>query len=94
MGFAGAGAADEDGVAPGVEEGAGGEFAHLVGIDRRIDKDERVEVLEDGEPGTADPIADRAGLAVGVHEARTSLSCLGRTKPSGSHPFTLTIHQF
>jgi hypothetical protein len=35
MGFAGAGAADEDGVAPGVEEGAGGKLADQAFIDRR-----------------------------------------------------------
>src|ERR1035441_5439871 len=59
-----AGAADEDRVAPGVEESAGGEFAHLALIDRRIGEDERVQVLEDGELGPAHTVADRAGLAV------------------------------
>ncbi len=58
MGLAGAGAADEDGVALGVEEGTGGEFAHQAGVDWGVGKDELVEVLEDGEPGTADAIAD------------------------------------
>ena len=69
MGFAGAGAADEDGVALGVEEGAGGEFAHLAFIDRRVGEDEAVEILQDRELGAADPIADRAGLAVGAFGA-------------------------
>jgi hypothetical protein len=31
-------------------------------IDRRIGEDERVEIFEDGELGSADTIADRAGL--------------------------------
>ena len=62
MGFAGAGAADEDGVALGVQEGAGGEFANLPLIDRRVGEDEAVEVFEDRELGPADAIADRSGL--------------------------------
>jgi hypothetical protein len=49
MGFAGAGSADEDRIALGVEEGAGGEFANLSFIDRRIGEDELVEIFEDGE---------------------------------------------
>jgi hypothetical protein len=36
VGFAGARAADEDRVALGVEEGAGGEFANLALIDRGV----------------------------------------------------------
>src|SRR5665213_3853228 len=64
MGFAGAGAADEDGVALGVEEGAGGEFAHQSLIDRGISEDELVEILEHRELGASDAIADRAGLPV------------------------------
>ena len=36
MSFARAGTADEDGVALGVQEGAGGQFAHLALVDRRI----------------------------------------------------------
>ena len=66
MGFAGAGAADEDGVALGVEEGAGGELAHLALIDRRIGEDEPVEVLEHRELGAGDAIADRSRLSVGA----------------------------
>src|SRR5271163_4872905 len=66
MGFAGAGSADEDRIALGVEEGAGGEFAHLALINRRIGEDELVEVFEDWELGSADAIADRAGLPVGA----------------------------
>ena len=66
MGFAGAGSADEDRVALGVEEDAGGEFANLALIDRRIGEDELVEVLEDRELGAADAIADRARLPVGA----------------------------
>src|SRR5258708_36074836 len=66
MGFSGAGAADEDGIALGVEEGAGGELANLPFIDRRIGEDELVDVLEDPELGSADAIADRAGLPVGA----------------------------
>ena len=66
MGFAGAGAADEDRVALGVQEGAGGKFAHLALIDRRVGEDELVEVFEDREPGAADAIADRSGLPVGA----------------------------
>src|SRR5665213_1383867 len=64
MGFAGAGAADEDSIALDVEEGAGGEFAQLALVDRGFGEDERVEVLEDRELGTADAIADREGLTM------------------------------
>ena len=46
MGFAGAGAADEDCIALSVQEGAGGEFANLPFIDRRIGEDERVDIFE------------------------------------------------
>src|SRR5271168_1202105 len=66
MGFARACAADEDRVAFGVEEGAGGEFANLHFIDRRIREDELVDVLEDRELRADDPIADRASLPVGA----------------------------
>jgi hypothetical protein len=66
MGFAGSGAADKDRIALGVEEGAGGEFTNLPLIDRRIGEDERVEIFEDRELGSADTIADRAGLPVGA----------------------------
>jgi hypothetical protein len=52
-----AGAADEDGVALGVEEGTGGEFAHQAGVDRGVGKDELVEVLEDGESGRTGNLA-------------------------------------
>jgi hypothetical protein len=65
MGFAGAGSADEDRIALGVEEGAGGEFANLSFIDWRIGEDELVEIFEDGELGTADAVADRACLPGG-----------------------------
>src|SRR6187455_67780 len=64
MGFAGAGAADEDGIALGVQEGAGGEFANLAFIDRRVAEDKSVEVFEDRELGPADAIADRSRLPV------------------------------
>jgi len=47
MGFTGSGAADEDRIAFGVEEGAGGKFANLPFIDRRIGEDELVEIFED-----------------------------------------------
>jgi hypothetical protein len=66
MGFAGAGAADEDCVAFGVEEGTGGEFSNLPFIDRRIGEDERVDIFEDRELGSADTIADRTSLTVGA----------------------------
>ena len=66
MGFAGAGSADEDCVALGVQEGAGGEFTNLSFIDWRIGEDERVDIFEDRELGPADTIADRAGLPVGA----------------------------
>jgi hypothetical protein len=64
MGFAGAGAADEDRIALGVEEDASGEFAHLPFIDRRIGEDEFIEIFENRKLGSADAIADRAGLPV------------------------------
>ena len=66
MGFARARAADEDRVALGVEEGAGGEFANLAFVDRRVGEDELVDVLEDRELRAGDAIADRAGLPVGA----------------------------
>ena len=66
MGFSGAGSADEDYIALGVEEGSGGEFANLPFIDRSIGEDKLVEILEDRELGSADAIADRAGLPVGA----------------------------
>ncbi len=64
MGFAGAGAADEDSIALGIEEDPGGEFAQLALVDRGFGEDERVEVFEDRELGSADAVADRAGLTV------------------------------
>src|SRR6478735_7525330 len=66
MGFAGAGAPDEDRIALGVKEGAGGEFANLSFIDWRFGEDKLVETFEDGELGTADAVADRACLPVGA----------------------------
>ena len=48
MGFAGAGATDEDRIALGVQESAGGEFAHLSFIDRRVGEDERVDIFRTG----------------------------------------------
>jgi len=48
MGFAGAGSADEDGVALGVQESAGGELANLPFVDWRIGEHELVEILETG----------------------------------------------
>ena len=54
MGFAGAGPADEDRIALGVKEGAGGEFANLPFIDRRIGEGERVDIFEDRELGSSD----------------------------------------
>jgi hypothetical protein len=66
MGFASARAADEDRVALGVEEGAGGEFANLSFIDGRVGEDERVDILGDRELGSGDAIADRSGLPVGA----------------------------
>ena len=66
MGFAGAGSADEDGVALGVQESAGGELANLPFVDWRIGEHELVEILEDGELGPADTIANRARLTVCV----------------------------
>ena len=66
MGFARACAANEDRVAFGVEESAGGEFANLAFIDRRIREDKLVDVLEDRKLRGDDPIADRASLSVGA----------------------------
>src|SRR6185312_10399896 len=65
MGFAGARAADEDGVALGVQEAAGSKLAHLALVDRRVGEDERVEIFEHGEPGAAVAIADGPRLPVG-----------------------------
>src|SRR5258708_32976046 len=66
MGCSGAGGANEDRIALGVEEGAGGELANLPFIDRRIGEDELVDILEDRELGSADAVADRASLPVGA----------------------------
>src|ERR1019366_9969410 len=66
MGFASSGAANEDRVTLGVEEAAGGEFAHQSFIDRRVREDDLVDILETRELGAADTIADRAGLPVGA----------------------------
>jgi hypothetical protein len=57
MGFAGAGAADEDGIALGIQECACGEFTNLAFIDRGIAEDERVQVFENRELGPASPRA-------------------------------------
>src|SRR5665213_3053195 len=62
MRLAGTGDADKDRIALGVQEGAGGEFANLPFIDRRIGEDELFQIFENRELGTADAIADRAGL--------------------------------
>src|SRR6202522_4484689 len=64
MGFARACAADEDRVAFGVEESAGGEFANLAFIDRRIREDELVDVLEDRKLRAYDTRADRWSVSV------------------------------
>src|ERR1700730_9013614 len=88
MGFASAGAADEDCVALGVEEAAGGEFTHQSFIDRRVREDELVDVLENRELGSADTIADRAGLPVGAFapdqpgDQRIDLSAPRKTLPA------------
>ena len=77
MGFAGAGAADEDGVALGIQKRAGGEFRNQSRIDGGVSEDEFIQVLEDRELGAAvdakarqrEAIADRAGLPVGAFGA-------------------------
>ena len=66
MSLARARTADEDRVAFGVEEGAGGEFANLAFVYRRVREDELVDVLEDRELRAGDAIADRACLSVGA----------------------------
>jgi len=53
MGFASARAADEDRVALGVEEAAGGEFTDQSFIDRHVREDELVDILENRELGSA-----------------------------------------
>ena len=77
MGFAGAGTADEDGIALGIQERTGGAFTNQSGIDGGVGEGEFVQVLEDRELGAAvdakarlrDAIADRAGLSVGAFGA-------------------------
>jgi hypothetical protein len=64
MGFAGARAADKDSAALGIKKRAGREFAHLALVDRRVGKDEFVQILQHREFGSADTVADRAGLPV------------------------------
>ena len=66
MGFASARSTDKDRVAFGVEERAGGEFANLTSIDRRVGEDERVYIFEERKLGPGDAIAYRAGLSVGA----------------------------
>src|ERR1700691_1988956 len=66
VGFARARAADEDRVALGVEEGAGGEFANLALIDWSVREDELVDVLEHRKLRAGDAVADRARLPVGA----------------------------
>jgi len=58
--------ADEDGVALGVQESAGGELANLPFVDWRIGEHELVEILEDGNLAPPDTIANRARLTVCV----------------------------
>src|SRR5260370_35126836 len=65
MGFAGAGSADEDSVALGVQEGAGGKLTHLALVNWRVGEGELVEGFQDRELGGGDAIADRPGLAGG-----------------------------
>src|SRR5665213_1811613 len=66
MGFACAGAADEDGVALGVQEGAGGELANQPLIDGCDVEGERIEIYENLELSAGDAISDRAGLTMGA----------------------------
>src|SRR6266481_3225996 len=66
MGFAGARPADEDGVALGIQESAGSEFAQLALIDRRVGEEEAVEILQYGELRTTDAVADGSRLPVGA----------------------------
>src|SRR5436190_23479406 len=86
MGFSGAGSADEDGVAPGIEESAGGEFAHLALIDRHVGEDEAVEVFEHGELGIPDAIADASGLPMGAHARLGSCSSANLPAICGYRP--------
>jgi hypothetical protein len=58
MGLSGARATDEYGIALGVQEYAGGQFANLTLVDRRVGEHELIEVLEHRELGAADAIAD------------------------------------
>jgi hypothetical protein len=75
MGFTRTRAADEYRVAFGVEKGARGEFAHESFVDRRVGEDKLVDILENGEPGASDAIADGTGLpmrALGADQAAMS----------------------
>src|SRR5271170_5776008 len=102
MGFTGAGATDEDRIALGVQECTGGEFAHLPFIDRRICEDERVDIFEDWELGSADTVADRAGLPVAAFrpdqtgDERIYLIAPGQSLPgnlieAGAHAIKLQL---
>ena len=82
MGFAGAGAADEDRVALGVEEAAGGEFTHQLFIDRRVRKDELVDILED-------PCAE--ALEAGLASGDVILTVLARRRQPTPPP-SITTH--
>ena len=64
MGFPGAGSADENRVASGVEESAVGHLAHLAFIDGSAGEGEAVDVLENREFSAADPVDDRPGVPV------------------------------
>jgi len=66
------GAADEDRIAFGVEEGGRWQVRELALHRRRIGEDELVEIFEDGNLASCDAITDRAGLTVGafsLHQA-------------------------
>ena len=63
MCFAGTGSADEDYIAPRIQEGAYSEFANQAFIDRCVREDEFANILQDREPGAAHAIADRAPAA-------------------------------
>ena len=69
MRFAGTGSADEDHVAPCIQERARGEFANPIFINWRVGEDELANILQDRKFGAAHAIADRACLPVSTFGA-------------------------
>ena len=104
MALAGAGAADQHGVALGGEEAALVQLAHQALIDRRDREVELGQALHHRETGDTDPVGDRAGPVVGeLGEQQFPENALNRMLGaqsrgdhlvvSGAHPGQLELAQ-